>query len=282
VTVPRPPIISRADWGARPPKSSYTGQAYTGWSYHHTASRGVVRDLDGDIGWMQDMQNFHMDGRGWNDIAGNFEISRAGRIFEARPLDVVAAITYGHPVGGVEHEGYFHPDENENPADYHDQWNASVWLDAWVCDQYGWDPDDAVLGHRQYAGNSTACPGDLWIANRDAYIRAIRAFTVAVPQPPPPPSEDDMPQPIIGTPPAEYGFFVTAGQTIHLKEATGPTNDGGKAPIQVNVWHTPAGAAGLNLTAGKPLAAWEHREVKPPGDGFVNVNAPGPVYVWAQ
>lgn len=81
-----------------------------------------------------------------------------------------------------------------------------------------------------------------------------------------------MAQPIIGTPPTTYGWaYVPAGTTVHLKNAVGERH-------QVDVWSTVAGRAGTNLTAGRPLEPWEHREVFVSDEAALNINGTKPFY----
>lgn len=71
-------IVSRAQWGARPPVSEVKvpTSARTGFAVHYSAapSTQTVRAI----------QNYHMDSNGWWDIGYNFLVDTAGRIFEGR------------------------------------------------------------------------------------------------------------------------------------------------------------------------------------------------------
>ncbi|MEM8705320.1 MAG: S-layer homology domain-containing protein [Actinomycetota bacterium] len=48
---------------------------------------------------LRGIQTFHMDTRGWNDIAYNFVVDRFGRIWHAREGDITEPITGGHTTG---------------------------------------------------------------------------------------------------------------------------------------------------------------------------------------
>lgn len=85
-------FVSRSAWGARAPRRTNRGtmaEASTGhWngpkvtvggktSWDHSKCASLVRGI----------QNFHMDGRGWNDIAYNFVVCPHGYTFEGRGLN---------------------------------------------------------------------------------------------------------------------------------------------------------------------------------------------------
>lgn len=76
--------VSRAEWGARPPKRNPLGintRSATGhWegtqmgSFPHTSCPTKMRVI----------QNYHMDTQGWNDIAYNFAVCPHGVVFVGR------------------------------------------------------------------------------------------------------------------------------------------------------------------------------------------------------
>lgn len=91
-------FIDRATWGARPPKNAPTAMpAYgvTDTFVHHGASP-ATSTLAGGIASVRAYQNFHMDSRGWNDIAYSFLVDNLGNVFEGRGWFVVGAHTLGH------------------------------------------------------------------------------------------------------------------------------------------------------------------------------------------
>lgn len=70
----------REDWGAREPRNTPTpigGSARIAIHYEGVHSNG-------DIEAVQNIQNYHMDHNGWNDIAYNWLVNKAGDIFEGR------------------------------------------------------------------------------------------------------------------------------------------------------------------------------------------------------
>lgn len=87
-------LVTRAQWGARAPKRITRGNL----NAHSTGHwNGPTVKVGGSTGWahskcaalVRGIQNFHMDGRGWSDIAYNFVVCQHGYVFEGRGLNVV-------------------------------------------------------------------------------------------------------------------------------------------------------------------------------------------------
>jgi hypothetical protein len=103
-----PRIITRAEWGARPPKTAPTPvplSARTATCTHHDGPIPItVRTFTEAGALMRRDQNFHMDGRDYNDIGYNYLVISAhpgfpaidGLIFEGRGRDVVGAHALNH------------------------------------------------------------------------------------------------------------------------------------------------------------------------------------------
>ncbi|WP_026115911.1 peptidoglycan recognition protein family protein [Nocardiopsis kunsanensis] len=162
-----PKVFTRADWGARAPGHAIDVRS-TGPTHivvHHTATANVS-----DISTSQaaalsrSIQRFHMDSNGWSDIGQQFTISRGGHIMEGREGSLRAVDEGGHVVGahtanhnshtiGIENEGTY---SSATPPG--DLMEALAETCAWLCTAYGLDPQEALVGHRDY--NSTNCPGD--------------------------------------------------------------------------------------------------------------------------
>lgn len=97
-------VITRAEWKARPAKS----RDILPWVkidtvfVHYTAS---ASDQTGDPkARMRGIQNYHMDTKGWNDIAYNFAFSHDGDVLEGRGWAIKSAATgaeNGHSVAFV-------------------------------------------------------------------------------------------------------------------------------------------------------------------------------------
>jgi len=163
--IPKPTIISRQEWGAEDPKESYSYHPYFDkLTLHHAAccSADDIEEGKSQVYWIQ---NFHQNGRGWNDIGYHFLVDRAGNIYQGRPETVIGAHVGGANTGniGVCLLGCYHPPESScNQEITAESRQAIVTLFSWVSDTYGQNPT-LLLGHRDYFG-STSCPGDnVWI-----------------------------------------------------------------------------------------------------------------------
>lgn len=169
--IPKPRIISREEWGAAPPKYNYTNHPYFDkLTLHHAACCGAENIVEG-IEAVRGIQDFHQNGRGWNDIGYHFLVDRAGNIYQGRPETVLGAHVGGANTGniGVCILGCYHPPEaNCNQTLTLTSRDTIVKLFAWISQAYGQDPN-VLLGHRDYFG-TTACPGDnVW-----PYLTGIR------------------------------------------------------------------------------------------------------------
>lgn len=163
--VPKPTIISRQEWGARPPNGSYSPMPYYDkLTIHHAAGWGA-RNLQEGILAVQSIQDFHIDGRGWTDIAYHFLIDRAGNIFQGRPETVIGAHVMNYNKGniGVCILGCYHPPYTAYPCNDHltqESRDAAVHLFAWLADKFNYK-DRVLLGHRDYYDYPhTSCPGN--------------------------------------------------------------------------------------------------------------------------
>jgi hypothetical protein len=172
--VNRPPVFSRASWGANQPNCNPTYCSTSHVAMHHTASASEYTSTS----WSQCAANvkatqvYHMATRGWCDIGYNYLICPHGDIFEGRAGgDDVRGAHDGYNCGsmGVAMMGYFHPPYSQTLTG---AMQASfVDLAGWKCDQQGIDPlgsswyaglgavEQNIYGHRDVS--STACPGDL-------------------------------------------------------------------------------------------------------------------------
>ncbi|MFC4565031.1 N-acetylmuramoyl-L-alanine amidase [Nocardiopsis mangrovi] len=140
-------IISRARWGARPPRSRTTValSARRGFMVHH--SDGPTTQTPAQI------QAFHMGpARNWSDVGYNFLISDDGRIYEGRGWTTAGAHCPGHNTSalGVCVIGTYSRALPSSAA-----LAAVAELYAEANRRTGRQLD--VLGHRD--GFSTSCPG---------------------------------------------------------------------------------------------------------------------------
>ncbi|MFB7495083.1 peptidoglycan recognition protein [Streptomyces sp. NPDC056161] len=100
-TVPEPPIVSRAGWGAdesiSPDPSEYNPDVKAVF-VHHTDGANDYSCAD-SAAVVRSIMLYHVKIEGWNDIGYNFLVDKCGTIFEGRKggvdLPVLGAHTYG-------------------------------------------------------------------------------------------------------------------------------------------------------------------------------------------
>lgn len=142
-------IVTRAGWGARPPRRTIAIDTPSPELWlHHSAGSEV-----GAAG-IRAIQNFHMDIKGWSDIAYSFLIDPTdGAIYEGRGAGIRGGHTFGHNT--VSHGlcvlGNF--EANPLPA------GVVPAVAALVRHGHGrgWWPAQLSGGHRDV--RATACPG---------------------------------------------------------------------------------------------------------------------------
>jgi N-acetylmuramoyl-L-alanine amidase len=153
-------IISRAGWGARPPNGTPTPTTVTELYLHHSVGSGTVdKDGDGDKGddYMRAMQTFHMDVRGWDDIAYNHAHDPDGREFyEGRGFGIRPGSQANHNTGT--HSLAVMGDYRTQPVS--GQLRADIARFYYEAQAAGLLPRVPVRGHRDAPAQSTTCPGD--------------------------------------------------------------------------------------------------------------------------
>ncbi|MCM2577927.1 FG-GAP-like repeat-containing protein [Streptomyces meridianus] len=196
-TVTRPPIVSRAQWGADesrvddPPEYI---EAVKAVFVHHTVGTNNYSCADSPA-LARGIFEYHVETNGWNDLGYNFLVDKCGTVFEGRAggvdLPVKGAHTYGFnsDSAGIAVLGDFQSGAGKPTRQ---ALEAVARVAAWKLGQYGGDPsgevtltaagdtgvwntgDQATLktvsGHRD--GFATECPGD----NLYAKLPEIRRF----------------------------------------------------------------------------------------------------------
>lgn len=132
---------------------------------HHTATANSAdRSRSHAYELSRWIQRFHMGERGWDDAGQQLTISRGGVVLEGRDRTLEAMAAGHHVVGAQTLHHNRHTIGIENEGTYTDEevperlWSSLVDTCAWLCAQYGLDPQRAIVGHRDY--NETDCPGD--------------------------------------------------------------------------------------------------------------------------
>ena len=201
VTAPdlgRPAIMARSAWQARRPvQAPALNPTLRLAVVHHSVTANAYAPADVP-GILRSIQAYHIDSRGWNDIAYNFAVDKYGTVWEARGGGVTNAVEGGHALGGnFESTGVVTLGDFTSFAPPQVMVNAIGSLIGWKLYIHGSDPSATVqyklgpgtkypnganlklptiIGHRDIG--ATGCPGDLLYAHLDE-IRTIARTTYA-------------------------------------------------------------------------------------------------------
>lgn len=152
-------FVSRAQWGARPPRGRDAAPGMTlGVGVHWLGDTGHPTSHDDCAGTMQWVQNLHMDDRGWVDFAYNAGACPHGVVYEGR----------GPRIRNAANGGVF-----RNGVDSNAGWASVLYLGSKAgppLSRFGMDAiNDAAewlgvaagewLGHKDFLG--TDCPGSV-------------------------------------------------------------------------------------------------------------------------
>lgn len=168
---PRPPIIEREQWGARPARLRYERHSPVKLVVHHSYSPSAG-DYRGAAS-IRGIQNFHMDApsHGWNDIGYHFLIGVEGDIYEGRPEWAIGAhAPPNRGMLGICLIGNFQPGEDLPSAAQNE---ALVALLGYLSDKYAIPPRTRIFGHRDFS--STSCPGDVMYGRLENVRRLVEA-----------------------------------------------------------------------------------------------------------
>lgn len=91
-------ITLRSSWGARAPKDTSYGTTVKLAVVHHSDSGNNYSAAEVP-GILRSIQAFHMDGRGWSDIAYNFVVDKFGGIWEGRGGGIDRPVIGAHAQG---------------------------------------------------------------------------------------------------------------------------------------------------------------------------------------
>jgi hypothetical protein len=201
-------VVSRDQWGARPPKKPYTALAGSqGIAGHHVGAGAVPpTTFDQAVARIRGTQNYHMDDQDWNDLAYGFMVG-AGRVFEGRGWGWIDGADTG--AGRLMHSVCWMGDSND-----YDIPAADLAAIAWVIDEhqrrYGNLP---VVGHGQI--NATDCPGD----RLEAWLAAGRPVSKPAPPDPQPEQDDDDMKSIVGWDPRQDQWYHLFGnQAVRISD----------------------------------------------------------------
>lgn len=155
------PLVCREAWGGRPPAATAPAHAIRQLTVHHSAV--AATDRTQGPGHMRGYQGFHMDERGWSDIAYHVGVDRAGVAYRLRDWDTV-----GDTGTDYDPTGHFLL-LLDGDFDAHGLTDAQLATAArvlaWAADHFDVGLD-TITGHRDH-DPTTACPGDALYARLD-------------------------------------------------------------------------------------------------------------------
>jgi len=215
------PFVSRAEWGARKPKSA--GNSISshpkGVAVHYEGPKMGSRDHSKCAALVRSIQDFHMDTRGWADIAYSYPVCEHGYVYEGRGVGkgsaangTTAANLAYYAVCGLVGKG------DNVPAALTDGIREAID----ICRRGG--AGNEVVGHRDLF--ATECPGDVLYAFVKAgapHSGAERADTA--------PSRDENRTPVTqpAKPAPTTGLNV---KTIDLRDVNPLVKGAGVKPLQ--------------------------------------------------
>lgn len=197
-----PPIMTRAQWNARPPKSRRLFTHSQGVHVHHTT--GPATTNIGIPRRIRDIQNFHMDTRDWADIGYSFLFTADGIVVEGRGWDVIGSHTKDW--NSKSHGFAYLGDGSTRPPD------AALGACRWLLDEHTRRHGPGFLrGHRDAA--STTCPG----ARLYEWVRV--GAPGPIPAPPPAAGGVDMSARLVRLPDDDGRVYVAyAGHLEHVPD----------------------------------------------------------------
>jgi hypothetical protein len=153
---PKPPVVSRTDWKARPPKGSYKAQTPTRIVLHHSWQPSQAQYSGAAT--IRGIQNYHMDDpkTGWSDIGYHFLIGHDGVIYQGRPETGVGAHCPPNTnMIGICVIGDYDP--GKDPLNSKIE-TSLINLLSHLSAKYSIDPKAHYYGHCDFSSKS--CPGD--------------------------------------------------------------------------------------------------------------------------
>lgn len=173
-------IRPRASWDARPPKMENPLPRFTNGVVVHWL--GVAAGGPGDeIARLRAAQRYHMDTKGWLDIAYHFAIGNSGAIYECRGFDIQGGATSGMTPNGQRwnHSSYavvFLLQKGESVSD--EAIAAFNTLMQKISDHHDGKAFQSISHQR--ASGSTECPG----VELHALFNGVGWPKIPVPKPP--------------------------------------------------------------------------------------------------
>lgn len=159
-------LVTREAWDARPPRSQtrLDRAAQRGTAMHYSAADADEQaDHDRCASRVRGIQAFHMDGRGWADIAYSYLPCKHGYVFEGRGRGIRTAAQGTTAGNDAYHAVCFLGDDTASRDDVTDPGREAIEAAVRWCNL--WSGATEVRPHSDF--HATACPGDDlrgWIA----------------------------------------------------------------------------------------------------------------------
>ncbi len=169
LTIGAADVHPRAAWGARATRCSAPLGDVTRLTIHHTESPTV--DTLSPAARLRQIQTYHMDTRGWCDIAYHYLLSRDGQLWEGRSARLLGSHTGGANTGNL---GVSVMGAHMTTPITAGQQDALAGLIRGLATQHDVAITRSVIkGHRQHT--STDCPGDALYGQLDAIVAQAAA-----------------------------------------------------------------------------------------------------------
>lgn len=159
-------LVSREQWGARPPRNQtrLDRSIQLGTACHYSASDADEQaDHANCARRVRAIQDFHMDVRGWADIAYSYLACKHGFVYEGRGRGVRTAAQGTNDGNDAWHAVCFLGDDTAGRDDVTDAGREAIRAAVMHCN--AWSAAERVAPHSWF--HATACPGDdlrAWIA----------------------------------------------------------------------------------------------------------------------
>jgi hypothetical protein len=158
-------VVTRAEWGAKSPRATEPTSPYR-ITIHHTQG-AYAAGVEEGMREARAIQDYHMNGRGWNDIGYQYLMDGLGNLYQGRGEKVLGAHTADNNAGniGVSLMGnYMELKPNDAQME-----SLKSFLPV-LAERYG-IPAERLYGHRDLSASD--CPGDKLFARLPELRKAL-------------------------------------------------------------------------------------------------------------
>ena len=160
-------VHPRSAWGAAATPNCGNPHTPKAITIHHTVTPN--NDPTPPAKRIKGIQNYHINANGWCDIGYHFLVSQDGERWQGWKTETKSGIHVGgHNTNNVGISFLGSYQNSEPPAV---QVEGVIPLVQWLADTYGIALDRKhLLGHREWSGNSTSCPGNRLFSKLDGIV----------------------------------------------------------------------------------------------------------------